>query len=180
MLGDGSAKGSGVSSEGLGENLRGGSDEDLGEGLAIGSPAGSARGKEDYGEYEGTGSVIAGLLEAIKSSPAFSSNAGDYIREHEAEYKELVSYGRETLEYCFGQFLKGGQTDLRGHIMARACQDIAHSLGETLQEDSGAVTGQDWFDTFRGNVWDLAEQYDEKEMERLYPASWQLLRQISP
>ena len=64
-----------------------------------------------------TDKVIGSLIETICSGPALSSNPGDYIEEHPIEFRELTYYGRYTLKYCFTEFLKGGQTDLRGHIM---------------------------------------------------------------
>lgn len=124
-------------------------------------------------------SRIAVLLNVIQSSPAASSNPGDYIRAHEEEYKELLGYGEATLYYCFSEFLKGNQTDLRGHIMAQLCQEISSMWGETLLIDSLVpVTGQSWFDYFKANAEQLAQQFDEEELKTMYPASWRLLEMM--
>lgn len=118
-----------------------------------------------------------GLLTTICSSPAQSSNPGDYIREHQDEYDTLVKYGEPTLRNCFRLFLDGGQTDLRGHIMAALCRDIMTSMGEPVFEaDSTILTGQDWFDAFSVNAKSLAKQYSPEELEKHYPASWSLLQ----
>ena len=120
---------------------------------------------------------IAELLDTIQASPAFSSNLGDYIREHESEYNELVSYGKYTLQYCFSEFLKGEQMDLRGHIMASVCNGIAEKWGESLIIDGNTPsTGQGWFDIFRNNAESLAEQYSTVDLEKYYPASFLLLQ----
>ena len=76
--------------------------------------------------------------------------------------------------------MKGGQTDLRGHIMASVCEDISLGWGEALLTDSEnpAATGQDWFYIFRSNAEELQKQYSEEEMNELYPASWLLLQMI--
>lgn len=115
------------------------------------------------------------LLATICSSPAASSNPGDYIREHQNEYNELLKYNVATLRYCFSKFLEGGQTDLRGHIMASLCKDIMVSLGEpVLEVDSTGFTGQDWFDAFYANAKSLADKYSPNELEKNCPASWLL------
>lgn len=121
---------------------------------------------------------IAGLLETVCSSPATSSNPGDYIAAHKAEYDELVSHGENTLRYCFSEFLKGGQTDLRGHIMALVCQDIAENAGEAFTIDGYLSTGQDWFDAFLKNAEDMQKRIPAEDLEKLYPVSY-LLLQIS-
>ena len=91
---------------------------------------------------------IDALLQQILSSPLHSSAPGDYIKDHPLAYEELLSYGEFTLRYCFGAFFAGGQTDLRGHIMAIACEDIMASWGEVYDiEPQDRMTGQAWFHT---------------------------------
>ena len=120
---------------------------------------------------------IGELLDTIMSSPLYSSASRDYIREHESEYNELIAYGKYTLQYCFSEFLKGGQTGLRGHIMASACSDIAAKWGEALAIDGIApATGQGWFAIFRNNAETLAKQYSREDLEKYYPASFLLLQ----
>ena len=128
-----------------------------------------------------TDTVIEGLLEEVAESPgSFASGVKDYIVANEDAYKELIHYGKYTLWYCFGEFLEGGQTDLRGHIMASVCEDISLGWGEALLIDSEnpAATGQDWFDIFRSNAEELQKQYSEEELNELYHASWLLLQVI--
>ena len=103
-----------------------------------------------------TKKVIGSLIETICSSPALSSNPGDYIEEHSIEYRELTYYGRYTLKYCFTEFLKGGQTDLRGHIMRAAIDDIAPET----QLNFDAKTGQEYFDAWKDAVISVGEQHD--------------------
>jgi len=93
---------------------------------------------------------IEELLETIMSSPSESSRPGDYIDEHRIEYREIVYIGRHALDYCFSEFEKGGQTGLKGHIMAAACRDIMKVYGE---EFNGLFnTGQDWYDAYSALV----------------------------
>ena len=120
---------------------------------------------------------IAELLDTIQTSPAYSSNPGDYIRAHEAEYAELLGYGEYTLQYCFAEFLQGGQTDLRGHIMALACQDIADALGEKKEPlENVILTGQDWFDGFYSYAQVLAKNNSVEDLEKYYPVTFLLLQ----
>lgn len=129
-----------------------------------------------------TEKVIGSLLETICSSPALSSNPGDYIEEHSIEYRELTYYGRYTLKYCFAQFEEGGETGLAGHIMAQACEDIAVGWGEDplvfSQPDNGVFTGQMWYSAFKNNALSLLEQYREIELAERYPASYLLLSML--
>lgn len=133
-----------------------------------------------FGEVD-TDTVIKGLLEEVVASPGtFASGVKDYVVANETAYKELIHYGKYTLWYCFGEFLEGDQTDLRGQIMASVCKDISLGWGEALLVDSEnpAVTGQDWFDEFRSTAEELQKQYSEDEMNELYHASWLLLQVI--
>lgn len=118
---------------------------------------------------------ISDLLNII-SSPSFSSATGDYIREHQSEYDKLLSYGEYTLHYCFKEFLMDNQTDLRGHIMAIACQDIMEEWGEILTIDGFVENGQDWFEAFQENAKSLQTKYTLEEIEELYPGTWILLK----
>ena len=133
-----------------------------------------------FGEVD-TDTVIEGLLEQITKSPiTLLSGLQNYFEAHKLECRELTYYGKYTLWYCFGEFMKGGQTGLRGQIMASVCKDIALGWGEALPIDSEnpAATGQDWFDIFRSNAEELQKQYSEDELNELYHASWLLLQLI--
>ena len=119
--------------------------------------------------------VIGSLIETICSSPALSSNPGDYIAEHSIEYRELTYYGRYTLKYCFTEFLKGGQTDLRGHIMRAAMDDIAPEAQLKLY----AETGQEYFDAWKDAAKSVGKQHDMEWIEENQPAIYLLLQMIS-
>ncbi len=131
---------------------------------------------------ETTGSLdikIEELLEEICSSPGtFASNPSEYITAHDAEYQELLDYGKFSLQYCFEQFLQGSQTDLRGHIMAIICREITQSLGEAvlMWDSEPPIEAQAWFDAFMDNAQSLTKQYSKEELEKYYPASWLLLQ----
>ncbi len=129
-----------------------------------------------------TNQVIGTLIETICSSPALSSNPGDYIEEHSIEYRELKYYGRYTLKYCFARFEEGGETGLAGQIMARACEDIAVGWGEEplvfSLPDNGVFAGQMWYSAFKNNALSLMEQYSEIELAERYPASYLLLSML--
>ena len=121
-----------------------------------------------------TDQVIGSLIETICSSPALSSNPGDYIEAHSTEYRELTYYGRYTLKYCFTEFLKGGQTDLRGHIMRAAIDDIAPEA----QLNFDAKTGQEYFDAWKDAAISVGEQHDMEWIETHQPAIYLLLSML--
>ena len=77
-----------------------------------------------YGKVD-TAAHLDKLLKTICSSPAVSSRPGDYIEAHPVEYRELLYYGDYTLRYVYGEFLKGGQTGLNGHIMLSAMRNCS-------------------------------------------------------
>ena len=122
-----------------------------------------------------TDKVIGSLIETICSSPAQSSLPGDYIAEHSIEYRELTYYGRYTLKYCFTEFLKGGQTDLHGHIMRAAMDDIAPEAQLNLY----AETGQEYFDAWKDAAKSVGEQHDMEWIEAHQPTIYLLLQMIS-
>ena len=125
-----------------------------------------------------TDKVIGSFIETICSSPALSSNPGDYIEEHSIEYRELTYYGRYTLKYCFARFEEGDETGLVGHIMMWACEEIATSWGEAILTDYVVITGQAWYDAFKSNALGLMEQYRGIEIAERYPASYLLLSML--
>lgn len=125
-----------------------------------------------------TGSIdrqIAALLDTLCSSPAESSAPGDYLRAHPEEHALLLNYGAFTLRYCFDQFLQGGQTDLRGHIMALVCQEIMDQWDESSTLDRDYTTGQHWFDLFAQTADKLAGELPAEEVEKYHPGAWLLL-----
>ena len=95
-----------------------------------------------------TDTAIKGLMDIILSSPAASSAPMDHIEAHPVEYWELAYYGDSTLEYCFGEFLKGGQTDLRGGIF----QAVMDRLLEEERISGETASGQVYFDAWRAET----------------------------
>ncbi|MDF2839193.1 MAG: hypothetical protein K0S60_896, partial [Evtepia sp.] len=73
----------------------------------------------EYGKIN-TDAILTKLISTICSSTAEASNPDAYMKAHPIEYRELLYYGDYTLNYAYSKFLKGGQTDLQGHIMLSA------------------------------------------------------------
>ena len=111
---------------------------------------------------------VADLLGIICASPAQSSNPGDYIAAHPAEYQELLKLGHNTVAYCFRQFAEGGCMDLQGHIMAIVCREI---IGQTeeVNADATYMTGQAWFNTFAAYADQKLAGTDAAELYRTQP-----------
>lgn len=108
-----------------------------------------------YGGVD-TYSAVEHLFEVIESSPATSSRPADYIDAHPIEYRELTYYGSYTLQYVFSQFLEGGQTGLRGHLMRSVLDDLAPEAQLRLY----AETGQEYFDEWKAGAIRISEQHD--------------------
>lgn len=133
-------------------------------------PAGSAPESSETALQE-----ITALLDTICASPVQASAPGAYIQAHQAEYNSILNHGDNALRYCFSAFLKGNQTDLRGHIMAQVCQDILDSRQEVYEIGDTFSTGQDWFDGFQAEAKRLEETTTPDNMETSYAAAWLLL-----
>lgn len=119
-----------------------------------------------------TGAIIARLFEEIASSPATASDPGDYINAHYAERRELLCYGDYTLRYIFSEFLAGGQTGLKGHLMRIIMEELIG--GEVIK--LAADTGQEYFDAWLTMARRVqAEQGNTYVQERL-PKAWMLLQ----
>lgn len=129
----------------------------------------------EYGEVN-TEKVIWDNLQTICSKAHGLSAPGGYIEAHYVEYRELLYYNKYTLDYCFNQFLEGGQTDLRGAVMALACKEIMTEWGEESLDGELTATGQEWFDLYLANVQKLSTQIEDEEIEKHYPAAWILLK----
>lgn len=125
-----------------------------------------------YGNLD-TDAIVMKLLDEILASPGLQAESGlaRYIQNERITYRELTYYGAYTLKACFREFLKGGQTDLRGLLMAEACQDIMAGCGEVLITDYEPANGQEWFAAFRKNAASLKTQLKEEELRELYPVS---------
>ena len=126
-----------------------------------------------YGGVD-TYSAVEHLFEVIESSPATSSRPADYIDAHPIEYRELTYYGSYTLQYVFSQFLEGGQTGLRGHLMRSVLDDLAPEAQLRLY----AETGQEYFDEWKAGAIRISEQHDMEWIEKHQPAIWLLLQMI--
>ncbi len=108
------------------------------------------------------------LLEVICSTETQYSNPGVYINAHPREYQRLLQCDRTMVRYCFEQFANGNQMDLRGHIMALACQAV---IGETeeFSIDSFYMTGQAWFNLFAEEADALRERIGREELSQFHP-----------
>ena len=119
-----------------------------------------------------TGSAVAKLFDALEASPAESSDPGDHISAHGLEYQELQFYGKHTLEFIFRQFLKGGETGLRGHLMRAVLDELAPESALRLS----AATAQEYFDAWLEAARSMEDEIGIARMEHEYPAGWLCLR----
>lgn len=118
-----------------------------------------------------TAPIIEKLFETIMSSPASSSNPGDYIDAHKLDYRELTYYGDYTLRYVFSEFMKGGQTGLKGHLMRMVMDDLIGGEAMPLDEDNG----QEYFDAWREHAKRELLSMGEEAMRENYPKSYLML-----
>jgi hypothetical protein len=94
-----------------------------------------------------------------------SSNPGDYIDAHKAEYDAIIKMDIEALPYLFSEFEKGGQTGLGGHIMESLCRKI---LG--AEDIKYANTDpQDWYDTYKAHMQTMVEKNSIEFVKKNYP-----------
>lgn len=115
---------------------------------------------------------IAALLQTICAEPAAASAPNAYLEAHQTEYEALVRYGDYTLRYLFSEFLKGGQTGLRGHVMRAVLDDLIG--GEALSADT--KTGQEYFDLWYAQAKRLKTENGEEFLQKHAPKAWLLLQ----
>ena len=63
-------------------------------------------------------------LSVIMSSPKASSNPGDYVKAHQAEYENILKMGDAALDYMLSCFKENNAQGLKGHIMMSLCKEI--------------------------------------------------------
>lgn len=119
--------------------------------------------QEDTREY--IGSLFHNITHPADEKVNASSNPGDYIRHNQVYYDELVNGSIYTLQYIFEEFEKGGQTDLKGHIMRLAMDDIIGSEALKFSAD----TGQEYFDAWSQSVNDLLQQNSADFLKEHFP-----------
>ena len=127
---------------------------------------------QEQGSFE---ELAADLLDIICRSSTFSADPHAYIHSAQKQYDELLGYGEATLRYCFQQFLEGGKTGLKGHIMAELCQDIMEERFGMARVDLLYETGQAWFDDFYANSLQIAETVSLEDFEKYHPVGKLLL-----
>lgn len=115
------------------------------------------------------------LFDVISSSPATASRPVDYIDAHPAEYLELTYYGDYTLRYIFAEFLKGGQTGLKGHLMRTVLDELAPEVQLRLH----TKTGQEYFEAWKDSALRVAQHHDTPWLEENLPAVYLLIQVIN-
>ena len=114
------------------------------------------------------------LVDEICSSPQFSSSSRDYINAHPVEYANLLQYGELGLQYIYKEFLEGGQSGLRGHILWAAMLDLAPDSALNIT----AYNGQDYFDLWLAEAQRLCRENGKDWMEKFRPSMFLLLEMI--
>ena len=91
-------------------------------------------------------------LSIIMSTPSKSSNPGDYIKDHQKEYDEIIQMGEPVVEYFLQQFKKDNENGFNQWMMAWICNEI---LGDKnpikiweLDHKNGWDSGRDWYEKY--------------------------------
>lgn len=118
-----------------------------------------------------TDAVVEKLLDKVAAAKINSENAADYLNACPEEYDELINYGDYTLKYIFSEFLKGGQTDMRGKIMRRVMDYLIG--GEAIKYY--AENGQDYFDRWKQGAIELQNRTGRENMMETSPKAAMML-----
>ncbi|NQS76752.1 MAG: DUF4825 domain-containing protein [Peptococcaceae bacterium] len=92
--------------------------------------------------FPATAGMIGEYLETILSSPRGSANPQDYINAHQHQYESILKMGDVALTYLLSQFEKGGDDDLKGHIMMALCKEFLGARNNVTDE---TLTPQEWY-----------------------------------
>lgn len=122
-----------------------------------------------------THDAVEYLFEMIEDTPGAEADPQTYINRHPDECRRLMYFGNYTLEYIFSEFLEGGQTGLRGHLMRKILDDLAPEARLRLY----AETGQAYFDEWRAGAIRISEQHDMNWIKENHPAIWLFLQMDS-
>lgn len=95
-------------------------------------------------------SVIESLFDSVVSSASVSSSPAELFHCHPEEWNQLIQMDYQALDYCFREFLKKNQTDLKGQLMMMTCQAIIKNWNDQDVEYQSFHTGQEWFDAYYG------------------------------
>ena len=121
---------------------------------------------------------IESIFETMISNPLLSSSPQDILSEYSSEWNQLIHLGYQTLDYCFQQFLKGNQTDLKGYLMMLACRSIIDEWYDIDVETQTFSTGQQWFDSYQILAEEKYKSYISSNygyFKRWHPAAWHLI-----
>lgn len=121
-----------------------------------------------------TDAVIEELFNKIASADINSDNPVDYLSACPEEEKTLIFYGDYTLKYIFSEFLKGGQTDMRGRIM----QNIMEGFLGNSAIKYAAKNGQDYFDKWKQHTIEIQSEKGLEYMKQNLPESAMLLEML--
>ena len=127
--------------------------------------------------YEvGTDVLIRTLLDSVQSKAQYRT-LENFLESDDYDVQILLHYGKDTLEYCFSQFLKGNQTGEFADTMAAICKKIISDWGEPLLmiDSDPPLTAQAWFDLYLEQALKHMEEFDQEELLEKYPASCVLL-----
>lgn len=117
------------------------------------------------------GAILDGLFQELMEGAPASSNPMDYVEARPEAFARILGYRYSTLAYCYTAFELGGQTGLKGHLMAEACRQITDgktgentgspSYAEGWQDGAGETygNGQEWYDARKA----LAEKMEAKQ-----------------
>lgn len=119
----------------------------------------NADGEEDTDKRQEAWELLDALFEKLEGSAVGASNPGAYLEAEPEAFEEIVEMGNAALAYCFEQFEEGGQTGLRGSLMAEACKAV------TGRQDTDAFVsdGQAWYENLKEESQKMAARmgYDE-------------------
>ncbi len=121
-----------------------------------------------------TDAVAERLIDKIASVKINTDNAQDYLNACPEEYDELIYYGDYTLKYIFSEFLKGGQTDMRGKIMRRVMDSLI--VGEALK--LWTENGQEYFDVWKRKAIEIRDTYGTEHLKENLPKAAMLLEMM--
>lgn len=127
----------------------------------------------------GNDALVKTLLTEIETSLKFTE-LNSLIEGDDVDVQLLLHYGKDTLQYCFSEFLAGNQTDTRADVMAAVCGKIISDWGEPLLmiDSDPPMNAQEWFDFYYRQALNLPNRYSEDEILEAYPASWLLLNMV--
>ncbi|MCI8416326.1 MAG: M56 family metallopeptidase [Lachnospiraceae bacterium] len=97
-----------------------------------------------------------------------------YLDAQPEAFQKLLQQPHAAMAYCFEQFEQGGQTGLKGRLMA---EFVRHCMGKT-EEAFDYVSGQQWYEAVKAEALLVEQEQGQEYVEKYQMLYWWILQYL--